>query len=130
MEKILELSLEMENRRKLWNILKNLVLLLRKQRYQIAQLSTKVKNEILLKSAQALLDNCNNILEINKKDVENAINSGVKKAFIDRLTLTEKRIEDMADGLRQIASLNDPVGEFTYGKTLPNGLIIQRKDVH
>lgn len=97
---------------------------------QIAQLSTKVKNEILLKSAQALLDNCNNILEINKKDVENAINSGVKKAFIDRLTLTEKRIEDMADGLRQIASLNDPVGEFTYGKTLPNGLIIQQKEFH
>lgn len=96
---------------------------------QITQLSTKVKNEILLKSAQALLDNCNNILEINKKDVENAINSGVKKAFIDRLTLTEKRIEDMADGLRQIASLNDPVGEFTYGKTLPNGLIIQQKRV-
>lgn len=101
----------------------------KKAEIQIAQLSTKVKNEILLKSAQALLDNCSDILEINKKDVENAINSGVKKAFIDRLTLTEKRVEDMADGLRQIASLNDPVGEFTYGKTLPNGLIIQQKRV-
>lgn len=49
---------------------------------QIAQLSTKIKNEILLKAAQALLDNCNKILEINKKDVENAINSGVKKLLL------------------------------------------------
>lgn len=96
---------------------------------QIAQLSTKVKNEILIKSAKALLDNCQNILDINKEDVEKAKTSGVKDAFIDRLTLTEKRISDMADGLRQIASLNDPVGEFLYGKTLPNGLIIQQKRV-
>lgn len=96
---------------------------------QIAQLSTKIKNEILIKSAKALLDNCQNILDINKEDVEKAKNSGVKDAFIDRLTLTEKRISDMADGLRQIASLNDPVGEFLYGKTLPNGLIIQQKRV-
>ena len=78
---------------------------------QIAQLSTKVKNEILIKSAKALLDNCQNILDINKEDVEKAKTSGVKDAFIDRLTLTEKRISEMADGLRQIASLNDPVGE-------------------
>ena len=96
---------------------------------QIAQLSTKVKNEILIKSAKALLNNCQNILDINKEDVEKAKTSGVKDAFIDRLTLTEKRISDMADGLRQIASLNDPVGEFLYGKTLPNGLIIQQKRV-
>ena len=96
---------------------------------QIAQLSTKIKNEILIKSAKALLDNCQNILDINKEDVEKAKTSGVKDAFIDRLTLTEKRISDMADGLRQIASLNDPVGEFLYGKTLPNGLIIQQKRV-
>lgn len=96
---------------------------------QIAQLSTKVKNEILIKSAKALLNNCQNILDINKEDVEKAKTSGVKDAFIDRLTLTEKRISDMADGLKQIASLNDPVGEFLYGKTLPNGLIIQQKRV-
>ncbi|WP_300331187.1 glutamate-5-semialdehyde dehydrogenase [Fusobacterium sp.] len=96
---------------------------------QIAQLSTSVKNEVLLKSAEALIENCENILKINEEDVTNAKNSGVKDAFIDRLTLTEKRIKDMADGLKQIASLNDPVGEFTYGKTLANGLIIQQKRV-
>lgn len=96
---------------------------------QIAQLSTKIKNDILVKSAKALLDNLQNILDINKEDVEKAKISGVKDAFIDRLTLNEKRIKDMADGLKQIASLNDPVGEFLYGKTLPNGLIIQQKRV-
>ena len=109
--------------------IENLCSAAKKAEMEISQLSTKVKNDILLKAAQALLDNQNKILEINKTDVENAINAGVKKAFIDRLTLTEKRIEDMADGLRQIASLNDPVGEFVYGKTLPNGLIIQQKRV-
>ena len=96
---------------------------------QIAQLSTKIKNEILIKSAKALLDNCQNILDINKEDVEKAKTSGVKDAFIDRLTLTPDRIKGMAQGLEEIAALNDPVGEFLYGKTLPNGLIIQQKRV-
>ena len=96
---------------------------------EIAQLSTKVKNTILLKSAKALLDNMNHIMEINKVDVEKAKAAGVKSAFIDRLTLTEARIKGMAQGLEEIAALNDPVGEFVYGKTLPNGLIIQQKRV-
>lgn len=109
--------------------IENLCSAAKKAEMEISQLSTKVKNNILLKAAQALLNNQNKILEVNKVDVENALNAGVKKAFIDRLTLTEKRIEDMADGLRQIATLNDPVGEFVYGKTLPNGLIIQQKRV-
>ncbi|NME35233.1 glutamate-5-semialdehyde dehydrogenase [Fusobacterium sp. FSA-380-WT-3A] len=109
--------------------IENLGLLAREAEIQIAQLSTEIKNEVLLKSAEALLKNSTKIIEINKKDVEKAKESGVKDAFIDRLTLTEKRIKDMAEGLKQIVSLNDPVGEFIYGKTLPNGLIIQQKRV-
>lgn len=101
----------------------------KKASIKIAQLSTEDKNIVLLKSADALLKNKDNILNINKKDVENAVSNGVKQAFIDRLTLTEKRLQDMANGLREIASLNDPVGEYVYGKTLPNGLIIQQKRV-
>lgn len=96
---------------------------------EIAQLSTKIKNQILLKSAKALLDNMENILKINEIDVKNAKENGVKAAFIDRLTLTPDRIKGMAQGLEEIAALNDPVGEFLYGKTLPNGLIIQQKRV-
>lgn len=96
---------------------------------EIAQLSTKIKNQILLKSAKALLDNMENILKINEIDVKNAKENGVKAAFIDRLTLTPDRIKGMAQGLEEIVALNDPVGEFLYGKTLPNGLIIQQKRV-
>ncbi|WP_101473492.1 glutamate-5-semialdehyde dehydrogenase [Fusobacterium sp.] len=96
---------------------------------EIAQLSTKIKNQILLKSAKALLDNMENILKINEIDVKNAKENGVKAAFIDRLTLTPDRIKGMAQGLEEITALNDPVGEFLYGKTLPNGLIIQQKRV-
>lgn len=109
--------------------IEKLGLLAKEAEIQIAQLSTEIKNEVLLKSAEALLKNSTKIIEINKKDVEKAKESGVKDAFIDRLTLTEKRIKDMADGLKQIVSLNDPVGEFIYGKTLPNRLIIQQKRV-
>src|SRR5699024_5491426 len=55
--------------------------------------------------------------------------AGIKGAFIDRLTLTEKRLEEMADGLRQVASLDDPVGKVLSMKTLDNGLIIGQKRV-
>lgn len=101
----------------------------KKASVKVAQLSTEEKNRVLLKAADALLEDRESILNINKKDVENAVANGVKQAFIDRLTLTEKRLEDMAKGLREIAALNDPVGEYVYGKTLPNGLIIQQKRV-
>ena len=101
----------------------------KKASVKVAQLSTEEKNRVLLKAADALLENRESILNINRKDVENAVANGVKQAFIDRLTLTEKRLEDMAKGLREIAALNDPVGEYVYGKTLPNGLIIQQKRV-
>ena len=95
----------------------------------VARFNTPTKNEILLKSAEALLKNTKEILEANKDDVENAIANGVKGAFIDRLTLTEKRIEDMADGLRQVASLPDPIGEIISMNTLDNGLIVGKKRV-
>ncbi|WP_288304674.1 glutamate-5-semialdehyde dehydrogenase [uncultured Fusobacterium sp.] len=109
--------------------IKNLCSAAKEAEIEIAQLSTKIKNQILLKSAKALLDNMENILKINEIDVKNAKENGVKAAFIDRLTLTPDRIKGMAQGLEEIAALNDPVGEFLYGKTLPNGLIIQQKRV-
>ena len=69
------------------------------------------------------------ILQANQKDVEAAKITGIKGAFIDRLTLTKERIVSMADGLKQVASFNDPVGEVTFMKTLDNGLIIGQKRV-
>lgn len=95
----------------------------------LATLSTPVKNNVLYESADALLDGMDIILQENQKDVEAAKEAGVKAAFIDRLTLTEDRIQSMAEGLRQVASFNDPVGEVTFMKTLDNGLIIGQKRV-
>lgn len=95
----------------------------------LATLPTPRKNKALLASADALLAAGAAILAANAADVEAAEAAGVKGAFIDRLTLTEKRLAEMADGLRQVAALGDPVGEVLSMKTLDNGLVIGQKRV-
>lgn len=95
----------------------------------LATLPTPVKNKALLASADALLAAQTEILAANKADVDAAIAKGIKGAFIDRLTLTEARVADMADGLRQVAKLDDPVGEVLSMKTLDNGLVVGQKRV-
>ena len=95
----------------------------------LSTLPTPVKNNVLLKSADALIEGIDKILLANQKDVEAAKEAGVRNAFIDRLTLTRERILSMAEGLRQVASFDDPVGEVTFMKTLDNGLIIGQKRV-
>ena len=95
----------------------------------LAILSSNEKNNALKASADALEKNINEVLEANKKDVEAAVANGIKGAFIDRLTLTEKRVKEMADGLRSVAALDDPIGEVLYMKTLDNGLKIGQKRV-
>ncbi|WP_296732462.1 glutamate-5-semialdehyde dehydrogenase [Anaerovibrio sp.] len=92
----------------------------------MAIVSTKVKNEALNKMADALEENSTIILDANKADIDAARKKGVKKSYIDRLMLDEKRIAGMADGLRQAAALPDPVGEEDYGTMRPNGLEIRR----
>ena len=74
-------------------------------------LPTTEKNQILKTCAQGLRENCAAILAANHTDVENAIARGIKGAFIDRLTLTEARVEEMAKGLEDVAKLPDPIGE-------------------
>lgn len=95
----------------------------------LATVPTPVKNKALHASADALLAAQKEILEANKADVEAALEAGIKGAFIDRLTLTEARLADMADGLRQVAALDDPVGEVLSMKTLDNGLVVGQKRV-
>ncbi len=95
----------------------------------LARLSSNEKNNALKASADALEKNIHEVLEANKKDVEAAVANGIKGAFIDRLTLTEKRVKEMADGLRSVAALDDPIGEVLYMKTLDNGLKIGQKRV-
>src|SRR5699024_2067542 len=94
-----------------------------------AKLGTEDKNRGLLSVAEELIAQQDMILAENEKDLEAAREKGIKQSLIDRLALSEKRIADMAEGLRQIASLDDPIGEVLYMKTRPNGLRIGQKRV-
>lgn len=96
---------------------------------ETARLLSPAKNNALMNAASALEENAKKIIDANKEDVESAIANGMKEAFIDRLTLDEKRIQAMAGGLRQVASLPDPTGETVSMKTLPNGLVVGKKRV-
>lgn len=87
------------------------------------------KNQGLLLTAQSLLDHEDEILTANAQDIENAEKNGMSPSMIDRLRLDHTRLEGMADGLRQVAGLADPVGEVTSMKPRPNGLLIGKKRV-
>lgn len=93
---------------------------------KLAVTSTDVKNKALLAMAEALLAKQEDILAANALDMERAAAKGMKSSMLDRLKLTEARIEGMADGLRQVANLPDPVGNVLDGKTLANGLTITK----
>ena len=93
---------------------------------KLAVIGTAVKNKALLAMAQALLDKQEQILAAIAIDMERAAAKGMKSSMLDRLKLTEARIEGMADGLRQVAGLPDPVGNVLDGKTLANGLTITK----
>lgn len=96
---------------------------------EAAKLGTDEKNRGLQAVAEELIAQQDLILEENQKDLEAARQKGVKQSLIDRLALSQKRIEDMAEGLCQIAALDDPIGEMLYMKTRPNGLRIGQRRV-
>jgi len=73
---------------------------------------TGEKNEALLFIAEELVKNTHLILEENKKDIENAKEKNISTAMLDRLSLSAQRIEGIADGIREVAALPDPVGEI------------------
>ena len=92
----------------------------------LASATTEEKNRALLLIADALIKKCDVILEANRRDVDKAASKGTSASLIDRLTLTEKRISDIADGVRQVAALPDPIGEEVERYDRPNGLVIKR----
>ncbi|OFT64341.1 glutamate-5-semialdehyde dehydrogenase [Corynebacterium sp. HMSC05D03] len=94
---------------------------------QFAQLPTPRKNEILNRAAENLIAHTEDILAANKLDIEAGRANGMSESLIDRLSLDAARIEGIAGGLRQVASLQDPVGEILQGRTMDNG--IQMKQV-
>lgn len=93
---------------------------------KLAVTSTAVKNAALLAMAAALEAQQAEILSANERDMTAAAAKGMKSSMLDRLKLTAERISGMADGLRQVAGLADPVGNVIDGKTLPNGLHITK----
>jgi glutamate-5-semialdehyde dehydrogenase len=93
---------------------------------QMATISTTVKNEALEAIARGLVDATEQILQSNARDLQDGEVAGLSEALLDRLALDERRVAEMAAGVRQIAALPDPVGEVIDGSTFPNGLQMRR----
>jgi glutamate-5-semialdehyde dehydrogenase len=93
---------------------------------ELAKATAEQKNNALLKMADALEANTNKILAANKADVQAAKTKGLKAALLDRLALDKRKVQTMANGLREVAALPDPVGTILNSWTRPNGLIISQ----
>ena len=92
----------------------------------LATLGTDKKNQILLAMADQLLADAGSIIEANKVDISAAEENGLTNAMIDRLMLDESRVESIANGIRQVASLPDPVGQIMDDWERPNGMQIRQ----
>ncbi len=95
----------------------------------LANISTEIKNNALFKMAAGLEKDANKLIAENKKDLVAAEQKGLSKAMIDRLTLNPDRIKAMADGLREVTALPDPVGEIIKMRRRPNGMEVGRMRV-
>jgi glutamate-5-semialdehyde dehydrogenase len=95
----------------------------------LAKASSGQKNSVLIKMAEALRKRTKELISENKKDIRFAEVKGLSKALIDRLTLNEKRINEMAQGLMEVSTLPDPVGEITKMWQRPNGMTVGRMRV-
>ena len=93
---------------------------------EVAKLSTAVKNDVLLRTAERITEVRERLKEENEKDLKKAREKGVGSAFMDRLRLSDKVIDSMAEGLRDVAALPDPVGEISKMWKRPNGLTVGR----
>ncbi len=96
---------------------------------KLANISTEIKNNALFKMAKGLEAEAATLIEVNKKDIVDAEKKGLSKAMIDRLTLNHERITAMADGLREVAALPDPVGEVLHMRRRPNGMEVGKMRV-
>ena len=95
----------------------------------IRTITTDQKNQVLAAVADHLVEATDKLLEANAADVTNAKQNHMPEGLVDRLMLSPERIEGMAEGLRQLVALEDPIGEVTGMKKRPNGLLIGQKRV-
>jgi len=98
-------------------------------KYTVAKLDTNTKNKVLLETAARLINESKAIIEGNSRDLDRAKKNNMPQGLQDRLLLDESRIEGIAEGIRQVAALDDPIGEVTSMKKRPNGLEIGKKRV-
>lgn len=96
---------------------------------ELVKLTQPVKNSCLVTIARNLVEHTDEILEANDKDIANGKANNMPEALLDRLKLTADRIEGIAEGVRQVAALDDPIGEVLSMKERPNGLMIGKKRV-
>ena len=108
---------------------RNLAKLAKAASLQLAATSAKTRNDALNAMAEALLLHAKEILSANALDVQAAKEAGIRASYIDRLTLTPSRLEGMANGLRKVALLPDPIGKSDCAFTRPNGLHIEKRRV-
>ncbi len=94
----------------------------------LCSLNTEDKNKALLKMAEALEENCDAILQANVKDMEKAKGT-ISDVMLDRLCLTKERIKGMADGIREVVALPDPVGEVLARVERPSGIVVEKTAV-
>ncbi len=95
-------------------------------KYEVQNLSTEIKNKALLAVADEIIAESEGIIAANGIDLENAKKNGMHPGMIDRLTLNDGRIKAIAEGLRQVAGLPDPIGEVMEEFTRPNGMKIKK----
>ena len=98
-------------------------------KYTIGLLSEEKRNDVLLKVADALLKNTDYLMAQNKIDYDKGVSENMKAGLLDRLMIDEKRIEGIAEGIRQVASLEDPLNRVLSEKTLANGMHITKISV-
>ncbi|MDY0301771.1 MAG: glutamate-5-semialdehyde dehydrogenase [Trichlorobacter sp.] len=103
---------------------KNMAVNARKASFELASLSTATKNRMLLMMADAIIANSATLIVENSKDLASGREKGLSPAMLDRLMLDEKRISSIADALREVAALPDPVGEVTRMQKRPNNLMV------
>ena len=98
-------------------------------KYEVEKLNERQKNSALRRIAECLVNDAQSIIEANQIDLDNGIANGMHPGLLDRLKLDEGRIQGMAEGLRQVADLEDPVGETLETFKRPNGLEIEKISV-
>ena len=107
---------------------KEILIAAKKAKIKLAALTTEEKNNALLEMANALVENTEEILAANKVDLEKAKGT-ISDVMLDRLALTKERIEGMANGIREVALLPDPVGKVLNRVERPNGIVIEKTTV-